>query len=102
MAFLDELAVYGDKITIWPQDEKGLLDLDGLLGRPRPDTKVYCCGPEPLLNAVEQRCVLAQGSLHVERFVAKPLTEPVLQGRHLRFTSRGATSPSPFQPTSLS
>jgi cytochrome P450/ferredoxin-NADP reductase len=80
MAFLDELAVYGDKITIWPQDEKGLLDLDGLLGRPQPDTKVYCCGPEPLLNAVEQRCASwPKGSLHVERFVAKPLSEPVLQ-----------------------
>ena len=44
-----------------------------------PDTKVYCCGPEPLLNAVEQRCAAwPTGSLHVERFVAKPLTEPVL------------------------
>jgi cytochrome P450/ferredoxin-NADP reductase len=79
MAFLDELAAYGDRITVWPQDEKGLLDLDGLLGQPEPDTKIYCCGPEPLLNAVEQRCTLwPKGSLHVERFFAKPLTEPVL------------------------
>ena len=79
MAFLDELAAYGDKITVWPQDEKGLLDLDGLLGEPQPDTKVYCCGPEALLSAVEQRCALwPKGSLHVERFVPKPLTEPVL------------------------
>ena len=80
MAFLDELAAYGDKVTVWPQDEKGLLDLDGLLGQPQPDTKVYCCGPEALLNAVEQRCVSwPKASLHVERFVPKPLTEPVLQ-----------------------
>jgi len=79
MAFLDELAGYGDKVTVWPQDEQGLLDLDGLLSRPRPDTKVYCCGPEPLLAAVEQRCAAwPKGSLHVERFVAKPLSEPVL------------------------
>jgi cytochrome P450/ferredoxin-NADP reductase len=79
MAFLDELAVYGDKVTVAPQDETGLLDLDGFLGRPQADTKVYCCGPEPLLAAVEQRCAAwPKGSLHVERFVAKPLTEPVL------------------------
>jgi cytochrome P450/ferredoxin-NADP reductase len=80
MAFLDELAGHGDKVTVWPQDEKGFLDLEGLLGTPRPDTKVYCCGPEGLLNAVEARCASwPKGSLHVERFAAKPLTEPVLQ-----------------------
>jgi ferredoxin-NADP reductase len=78
MAFLEELAEYGDRVTVWPQDELGFLDLDGLLGAPRPNTKVYCCGPEPLLNAVEQRAAgWPHGSLHVERFVAKPLTEPV-------------------------
>jgi ferredoxin len=79
MAFLDELAAYGDKVSVLPQDETGFLPLDSLLGQPQPDTKVYCCGPEPLLNAVEQRCTgWPKGSLHVERFVAKPLTEPVL------------------------
>ena len=35
---------------VWPQDEVGLLDLDALLGTPREDTLVYCCGPEPLLD----------------------------------------------------
>jgi cytochrome P450/ferredoxin-NADP reductase len=79
MAFLDELAAHGDKVSIRPQDETGLLDLAALLGRPRPDTKVYSCGPEPLLAAVERQCAgWPKGSLHVERFVAKPLTEPVL------------------------
>ena len=79
MAFLDELAAYGDRVTVWPQDENGLIDLDGLLGQPQPGTNVYCCGPEPLLTAVEQRCgAWPKGTLHVERFVAKPLTEPVL------------------------
>ncbi|WP_244206606.1 PDR/VanB family oxidoreductase [Streptomyces swartbergensis] len=79
MAFLDELAGYGDRVTVWPQDEKGFIDLDGLLGVPQPDTKVYCCGPEPLLAAVEQKCAAwPREALHVERFVAKPLSEPVL------------------------
>ncbi|WP_290513041.1 PDR/VanB family oxidoreductase [Aeromicrobium sp.] len=80
MAFLDELADHGgDRVRVAPQDEVGLLDLEALLGAPRPDTLVYCCGPEALLNAVEQRCTgWPSGSLHVERFYAKPLTEPVL------------------------
>jgi ferredoxin-NADP reductase len=77
MAFLDELDRYGDRVSVRPQDETGLLDLDGLLGTPQEDTRVYCCGPEPLLAAVEQRCAgWPSGSLHVERFSAKPLTEP--------------------------
>ena len=78
MAFLDELAAYGDRVSIHPQDETGLLDLDALLGRPEPDTLVYCCGPEPLLAAVERRCgAWPRGSLHVERFAPRPQSEPV-------------------------
>lgn len=80
MAFLDELAAYGDKVSVLPQDEVGLLDLQGLLGVPLEDTKVFCCGPEPLLNAVESACqAWPKRSLHMERFVAKPLTDPVLK-----------------------
>ena len=79
MAFLDELARYGDRVTVAPQDETGLLDLDTFLGSPRPDTLVYCCGPEPLLAAVEERCrAWPPRSLRVERFSARPLTAPVL------------------------
>jgi ferredoxin-NADP reductase len=78
MAFLDELAGYGERVSVRPQDETGLLDLDSLLGAPLEDTRVYCCGPEPLLAAVEERCAAwPPGSLHVERFTAKPLAEPV-------------------------
>ena len=79
MAFLDELSAYGQKVIIQPQDETGLLDLDSVLGVPQPETKVYCCGPEPLLSPVEERCrAWPRGSLHVERFVPKPLAEPRL------------------------
>jgi cytochrome P450/ferredoxin-NADP reductase len=78
MAFLDELAAYGDRVTVWPEQESGLLDLDGLLGIPREDTLVYACGPEPLLAAIEQRCILwPHGALHLERFAPKPMGEPV-------------------------
>jgi ferredoxin-NADP reductase len=73
MAFLDELARYGDRVRIVPQDEKGMLDLESVLGTPQPDTLVYCCGPEGLLSAVEKFCEKwPLGTLHLERFTAKP------------------------------
>jgi ferredoxin-NADP reductase len=69
MAFLDELARYGDRVEIHPQDEDGLLDVTGLLGTPEPDTAIYCCGPEPLLAAVTRASEhWPAGALHVERF----------------------------------
>jgi ferredoxin-NADP reductase len=74
MAFRDELrSRYGDRVVFQPQDELGLLDLDELLGQPSADTLVYCCGPEPLLAAVESRCARwPDGALHVERFARRP------------------------------
>ena len=73
MAFRDELAErYGDRVSLFPQDEVGLLDLDALLGTPEEGTLVYCCGPEVLLSAVEQRSAAwPAGTLHVERFAPK-------------------------------
>ncbi|TRO56933.1 PDR/VanB family oxidoreductase [Streptomyces sp. IB201691-2A2] len=72
IAFINELGRYGDKVRIAPQDETGLLDLAAELGTPQPDTLVYCCGPGPLLDAVEERCAQwPKGSLHVERFQPK-------------------------------
>ena len=69
MAFLEELRGYGGRVRIHPQDEVGRLPLADLLDVPRPDCAVYCCGPEPLLEAVESRCRRwPAGSLHTERF----------------------------------
>lgn len=75
MAFCDLLAKYGDRVHLVPQDEAGLLDLDSVLGTPTPDTLVYCCGPEPLLQAVEASCATwPANSLHLERFTPKERT----------------------------
>jgi ferredoxin-NADP reductase len=78
MAFVDELAErYPDRVTVWPQDERGLLDLTSVLQDAADDTLVYSCGPEGLLTAVEQNCAhWPAGALHIERFAAKaPTTE---------------------------
>jgi ferredoxin-NADP reductase len=79
MAFLESLEeATGQQVTVHPQDEVGLIDLDRLLATPREDTLVYCCGPEPLLLAVEQRCAeWPTGALHLERFAPKDVGEPV-------------------------
>lgn len=76
MAFTGELAGHGDRVTIAPQDETGLLDLDALLGAPRPGTLVYACGPEPLLDAVAARMTAwPSGALRVERFTPKTIED---------------------------
>jgi ferredoxin-NADP reductase len=78
MAFVDELSELGERVQLAPQDEVGLLDLAGMLGAPADDTLVYCCGPEPLLAAVERACApWPPHSLHVERFTARPMSGPV-------------------------
>lgn len=78
MAFADELAErYPNRVTVWPQDEFGLLELDELLSAPEDGTLIYCCGPEALLTAVEERCAnWPEGALHIERFAAKTPTAP--------------------------
>lgn len=77
MAFLDELEQYGDRVTVWPQDEMGHLDLS-FLKEPVKDGRVYCCGPEPLLNAVAGAAsAWPSWAVRFERFVAATLDAPV-------------------------
>ncbi|MBT2440561.1 oxidoreductase [Streptomyces sp. ISL-36] len=73
MAFGETLQrAYGERVSLRPQDEYGLLDLPSLLGKPQRRTAVYSCGPEPLLAAVEAGCEKwPSGSLHLERFAPK-------------------------------
>ena len=76
MAFLDELAAYGDRVRVFPQEEVGFIPLTdaSILGEIKQDTLIYCCGPEPLLQAVEKASAhWPAGSLHLERFAAKVL-----------------------------
>lgn len=81
MAFGTDLVnEYGGAVTLHPQDEVGLLDLDALLGTPQPDTLVYCCGPEALLLAVEKCCaVWPAAALHIERFAPREQREPAIR-----------------------
>jgi ferredoxin-NADP reductase len=77
MAFLDELAAYGDRVVVHAKDERGPLDLAGFLGEPAEGTRVYCCGPTRLLDAMETACAgLPPHTLRTERFVAEEQGAP--------------------------
>ena len=78
MAFTEELAQYGDRVLLRPQDEHGLLDLAAYLGRVQHGALIYACGPEPMLKAVaEASDHWPPNALHVERFTPVELAEPV-------------------------
>lgn len=104
MAFREFLTgSYGDRVAVRPQDEVGLLDLDAVLETPEPGTLVYCCGPEPLLRAVEARCASwPAGALHVERFAAQEQGPPVRQGAfEVELARSGVVLPVPVDASVL-
>lgn len=73
MAFADELTqMYGRRVNLWPQDEKGHLPLADVLAQGHREADVYCCGPEPLLDAIAETFARHPlGSLHIERFAPR-------------------------------
>ena len=78
MAFRDELAAYGDRVSVVPRDEQGHLDLPACLAAAAADAKVYVCGPGPLLSAVEKCCAdRPVGTLRTERFVPEDRGAPL-------------------------
>ncbi|MCK0520312.1 PDR/VanB family oxidoreductase [Williamsia sp. DF01-3] len=89
LPFVEELARYGDRITVRTDDTDGIPTAHDLLGGDDadspglPGTSVYCCGPVPMLNSI--RAALAGRAdieLHFERFSPPP----VLDGRPFRVT----------------
>ncbi|WP_068071534.1 PDR/VanB family oxidoreductase [Novosphingobium lentum] len=72
MAYLERLARHGENVAVRPEDAHGLLDLAGFIGAYRPGKVVYCCGPEPLIKAVEAWCASwPEDALQIERFRPK-------------------------------
>lgn len=93
MAFLDELSVYGDKVSIHPQDELGLLALVDYFADPREGELIYSCGPEPMLQAADRASGdWPAGALHVERFVPKPVEVSSDEAFQVEFVDSGITA----------
>ncbi|TJZ55462.1 oxidoreductase [Streptomyces piniterrae] len=71
LAEIEKLAGAGtDRVTVVAEDEDGRPDLAAVLAGAPPYAAVYCCGPEPLMDAVA--ALLPDGpdapTLHTERF----------------------------------
>lgn len=100
MAFIGELSeISGGELHIMPEDEYGLLDLDHFLGAPRTDTTVYCCGPGPLIDAVERACdSWPAGALRLERFTPRAVSNSVTDGEFAVELARSARA-CPYRPT---
>lgn len=70
-ALLDRTA---GAVVIHPDEESGSIDVTDILERRSPNAEIYCCGPEGLINAVEEALEpSARSHLHVERFRPAPL-----------------------------
>ena len=74
--FLDEVAAFGDRVTIRTDDVHGLpsmADLVGPVDAPA-DLAVYCCGPVPMLEGLRRHLATrADIELHYERFSPPPV-----------------------------
>lgn len=70
MAFLDEVrALDPDRVDVAPGDVRGRPDLDAIIGAASSGTAVYCCGPDRMMRAVQERVAARPDlSLHFERF----------------------------------
>jgi ferredoxin-NADP reductase len=72
MAYLGALgSLSGGDLHLVPQDEMGHPDLEAILPDDlHEDVAVYCCGPGPMIDAVQARCqqIGRSKTLHVEHF----------------------------------
>lgn len=76
MAFLSAPQLDGGETLRVRGDLDERLDLAAWIGAPGPETGVYACGPERMLDALEQLSAgWPRGVLHVERFQAKTFGE---------------------------
>lgn len=87
MAFLDDLvALHGERITVYANDEGGQLDLAGIVDDIRgveADTELYMCGPIRLMDETRRRWVDAG--------------LPVTNLRYETFGNSGWFDPEPFE-----
>ena len=79
MAFLDDLPPGGDNRIVF-SDVQGLLDVDAALREAPVGSEVYCCGPAPLIEAVEKSAGRHALPFHFERFAADVETGAELGG----------------------
>ena len=96
MALAADLKGLGEHVTLWPEDELGLLPLPALLADPGPGTALYTCGPGGLLDAVEIGTAhWPAGSVHLERFVPRQVVTSDDRSFRVRLAQRGTVHTVP-------
>lgn len=83
MGFVAEIAKRsGGTVTLLPQDEMGLPDLDALLAQVEPDAAIYGCGPAGMLKALKEAAAQhgRASALHIESFSAPDDVAPPAGG----------------------
>jgi ferredoxin len=69
MVFSAELSALSEHVSLMTEDVEGIPDVASVIAGQPDGTAVYCCGPEPMLRAVEQSCAATPSvTLHTERF----------------------------------
>lgn len=72
MAFVEDLeAIYPHRVFAYPSDAGSRMDVTAVLARAVPGSLIYCCGPNSLVQAVQEAASAAQmaaGTVHVEHF----------------------------------
>lgn len=75
LSVLKELSDTPDQLQLHFDDEaRTHLDIRTCISAAGPSTHIYCCGPEPMLDAFETATAHLVGRAHVERFSAPALT----------------------------
>lgn len=92
-ALLDELARHGDRVRLHVDAEAGsLLDVRRIVAESPPDARLYACGPNPMLAALEQAAVAAgrdRATIAVERF--DPVADAATSGGYTVVLARSGT-----------
>lgn len=72
-AFLEELQVFGSRVTLHADDEAGgLFDISAAINQQPSDVHFYTCGPTPLMLAVEAAATeFPEEQVHFEWFAPK-------------------------------
>ncbi|MFI5611692.1 PDR/VanB family oxidoreductase [Amycolatopsis sp. NPDC051903] len=98
MAFIDEIVALGpDRVRLHADDTHGRADLAALVAEAGSETVLYCCGPESMLQAIDEHCGSWPGDrVRTERFSRRTdLEEPVTTEFEVEFARSGVVAMVP-------
>jgi ferredoxin-NADP reductase len=96
MAFVEELAHHGDNARVVATATEPRLEFTTYFAQPQPGTLIYACGPEGLLQAIQDAArKWPTGSVHLERFVPMEFDDSGDVEFEVEFAESGVTATVP-------